>query len=226
MSLKISADVSVDRTETVGPGGERVITTTTMTTSGSGNKQRQIDNFNRDYERAQDNLNMSLRAPRAGDQYYVEKALEKRYDDEEKAGLPRRVIEWIVRVMGGQVSAPPSLDARSVHNFFKDGVVLCKLINVLLKAAGMPTVPFRKKANAAFVALSNLDSFLGAARAFGISEVALFQPSDLYEGRKGHLLNALNCLDALGRLSNLKGFRPEYEEAVPPKADWCKEDDE
>lgn len=90
----------------------------------------------------------------------------------------------------------------------------------------MPAVPFRKKAGQAFIALSNLDSFLGAARAFGVSDVALFQPSDLYEGRKGQLLNTLNCLDALGRLGNLKGFHPEYEEAVPPKADWCKDEDE
>lgn len=117
------------------------------------------------------------------------------------------------------------MDAKSVKNFLCDGVVLCKLINTLLKAASMPVVPFRKKAGQAFVALSNLDSFLGAARAFGVSDVALFQPSDLYEGRKGQLLHTLNCLDALGRLANLKGFRPEYEEAVPPKADWCKDDE-
>jgi len=169
---------------------------------------------------------MSLRSPRAGDQFYVEKAMEKRYDDEEKLGLPRRIVEWIVRVLGGAVAAPPAMDARSLQNWLKDGVILCKLINTLLKAANMPVVPFRKKAGQAFVALSNLDSFLGAARAFGVSDVALFQPSDLYEGRKGQLLNTLNCLDALGRLANLKGFRPEYEEAVPPKADWCKDDDE
>ena len=76
----------------------------------------------------------------------------------------------------------------------------------------MPVVPFRKKAGQAFVALSNLDSFLGAARAFGVSDVALFQPSDLYEGRKGQLLHTLNCLDALGRLvsAKLKQAREMY----------------
>jgi len=166
---------------------------------------------------------MSLRAPRAGDQFYVEKALEKRYDEEEKLGLPRRVIEWVVRV--GKDAQPAGLDNSSIHDFFRDGVVLCRLMNTLLKASNMPTIPYRKKANSAFVALSNLDSFLGAARAFGVSEIALFQPSDLHEGRKGHLLNVLNCVDALGRLSNLKGFDPKYEEAVPPKADWCKDDE-
>jgi len=169
---------------------------------------------------------MSLRSPRAGDQFYVEKAMEKRYDDEEKLGLPRRIVEWIVRVLGGAVAAPPPGDFRQLQRWLRDGIILCQLINTLLKAANMPVVPFRKKAGQAFVALSNLDSFLGAARAFGVSDVALFQPSDLYEGRKGQLLNTLNCLDALGRLANLKGFRPEYEEAVPPKADWCKDDDE
>lgn len=73
-----------------------------------------------------------------------------------------------------------------------------RLINRLLKAAGMPTVLYRTKAPSSFVALSNIESFVAAAKAFGVPETSLFQPSDLVDGRKGPLLYVLNCLNQLG----------------------------
>ena len=73
-----------------------------------------------------------------------------------------------------------------------------RLMNRLLKAAGMPTVMYRTKAPSSFVALSNIESFVAAAKAFGVPETSLFQPSDLVDGRKGPLLYALNCLNQLG----------------------------
>ena len=78
---------------------------------------------------------------------------------------------------------------------FSDG---CRLMNRLLKAAGMPTVLYRTKAPSSFVALSNIESFVAAAKAFGVPETSLFQPSDLVDGRKGPLLYVLNCLNQLG----------------------------
>jgi len=71
-------------------------------------------------------------------------------------------------------------------------------MNRLLKAAGMPTVLYRTKAPSSFVALSNIESFVAAAKAFGVPETSLFQPSDLVDGRKGPLLYVLNCLNQLG----------------------------
>ena len=76
---------------------------------------------------------------------------------------------------------------------------LCdRLMNRLLKAAGMPTVLYRTKAPSSFVALSNIESFVAAAKAFGVPETSLFQPSDLVDGRKGPLLFVLNCINQLG----------------------------
>ena len=73
-----------------------------------------------------------------------------------------------------------------------------RLMNRLLKAAGMPTVLYRTKAPSSFVALSNIESFVAAAKAFGVPETSLFQPSDLVDGRKGPLLYVLNCINQLG----------------------------
>jgi len=73
-----------------------------------------------------------------------------------------------------------------------------RLMNRLLKAAGMSTVLYRTKAPSSFVALSNIESFVAAAKAFGVPETSLFQPSDLVDGRKGQLLYVLNCINQLG----------------------------
>lgn len=62
----------------------------------------------------------------------------------------------------------------------------------------MPTILYRTKAPSSFVALSNIESFVAAAKAFGVPETSLFQPSDLVDGRKGPLLYVLNCLNQLG----------------------------
>jgi len=48
------------------------------------------------------------------------------------------------------------------------------------------------------VAMSNIENFNNAAKAYGVPTTALFQTPDLYEGRKGPLLNVINCLNQLG----------------------------
>jgi len=46
--------------------------------------------------------------------------------------------------------------------------------------------------------MSNIENFNNAAKAYGVPTTALFQTPDLYEGRKGPLLNVINCLNQLG----------------------------
>jgi len=46
--------------------------------------------------------------------------------------------------------------------------------------------------------MSNIENFNNAAKAYGVPTTALFQTPDLYEGRKGQLLNVINCLNQLG----------------------------
>lgn len=77
-------------------------------------------------------------------------------------------------------------------------VMICRLINKLSKAAGLPATTFNPKASSSFVAMSNIENFNNAAKAYGVPTTALFQTPDLYEGRKGPLLNVVNCLNQLG----------------------------
>jgi hypothetical protein len=171
---------------------------------------------------------MSVRATKAGDAFDHEMKMQKRYDKEEELGTPSRIVEWISQVIGTTDGLPTSgaLDWRAFQGFLKDGVILCKLMNRLLKAAGAPTVAYRTKAPSSFVALSNIESFVAATRAYGVPETSVFQPADLYEGRKGTLLSVLNCLDQLGKLANARGFTPRYQGVAPPKPDWANDIDD
>jgi len=93
----------------------------------------------------------------------------------------------------GKIIADGSREQRVLRVFDGD-----RLMNRLLKAAGMPTILYRTKAPSSFVALSNIESFVAACKAFGVPETSLFQPSDLVDGRKGPLLYVLNCINQLG----------------------------
>lgn len=168
--------------------------------------------------------NMSLRAPKAGDQFDHERKLEKRYDEEVAHGTPARILDWIGRVLHGQVPPPNGVEWKNVQLYLRDGTIICKLMNKLLNHAGRNPIRYRTKISSGFVALSNLEVFMAGAKEYGVPMSSLFQPSDLYEGRKGQLTNVIHCLNALGCVANARGFQPPYEEPPPPKADWCKDE--
>jgi hypothetical protein len=159
-----------------------------------------------------------FRAGKSGDAFRTEAKFEARYDEEEKLGTPGAIIKWISSSMGGDAPAFPGTDWQSIHNHLKDGVILCKFINKLSTHAGLPTTTFKPKASSSFVAMANIENFNNAARDFGVPQTALFQTPDLYEGRKGPMLNVINCLNQLGFVANAKGFTPKYEGPAPPKA--------
>jgi hypothetical protein len=170
---------------------------------------------------------MSFRALKAGDAFDVDMKMQRRYEKEEELGTPQKIMEWIIKIVGSANNVPSSgqYDWRAVQSFLKDGVALCKLINHLLKSIGMPPIQYRPKAPSSFVAMSNIESFTMAAKQYGVPETSLFQTSDLAEGRKGPLLNVVNCLNILGKLANSRGFQPKYEGVAPPKPDWGLSDD-
>jgi len=157
-----------------------------------------------------------LRAGKSGDAYRTEAKFEQKYDEEEKLGTPGAVITWVQKVVGSEMTPFPGTDWLSIHNHLKDGVILCKLINVLNTFAGKPTTTFKAKATSSFVAMANIENFNNAAKDFGVPQTALFQTPDLYEGRKGTMLNVVNCLNQLGFVANAKGFSPKYEGPAPP----------
>jgi len=165
---------------------------------------------------------MSFRALKAGDAFDTDMKMQRRYDKEEELGTPQQLMEWIVKIVGATNNLPQGgrYEWRTIQSFLKDGVALCKLINVLLKSIGMPPIQYRPKAPSSFVAMGNIEGFTMAAKQYGVPETSLFQSSDLAEGRKGPLLNVINCLNILGKLANSRGFQPRYEGVAPPKPDF------
>jgi len=106
---------------------------------------------------------MSLRALKAGDAFDTDVKLQKRYDMEEQLGTPQRLMDWIVKVAGTTNNVPSGgqNNWKTISTFLKDGVVLCKLINALLKSIGMPAIKYRPKVSTNFVAMSNIETFVG-----------------------------------------------------------------
>jgi len=160
---------------------------------------------------------MANRATKAGDAYRTEAKFEGRYDEEEKLGTVAAVVTWIGKVLGSDGGTSKGTDSQSIHDWLKDGVVLCKLINKLNAFAGKPAQTFKPKATSSFVAMANIENFNTGCKDFGVPATALFQTTDLHEGRKAMMLNVVNTLNQLGFVANSKGFTPKYEGIAPPK---------
>ena len=159
-----------------------------------------------------------FRATKAGDAFRLEVKYEEKYDEEEKLGTPKNILDWIHQTLGGEVQKCPGSTWQDISTYLKDGVILCKLVNKL--TGGKPKAEFNEKgAGKSFVAMNNIENFNRVAREYGVPESALFQTPDLYEGRKGPLLNVINCLNQLGFVANNKGFEPKYQGPAPPKFD-------
>ncbi|KAJ2043546.1 Protein kinase of the Mitotic Exit Network, partial [Coemansia sp. S2] len=82
-------------------------------------------------------------------------------------------IKFIDAVLGLQ------LDASTLRDSLRDGVVLCHLINKLrpgaIKSINTRSLPFTQ--------MENISNFLAAARKLGLESTDLFQTVDLYEGK-------------------------------------------
>jgi hypothetical protein len=166
--------------------------------------------------------NYSYRAQKSGDAFQLDRKLERKYDVEEALGTPQRQMAWINAILedDAQYTKISGNDWKEILDHLKTGIVLCKLINKLLEAIGMPPVGFRSKAKMSFVMMANVEGFNKAAMAYGVPEGAIFQTVDLVDGRKANLVNVINCINQLGVIANSRGFVPQYEVPEPPKNEW------
>jgi len=160
------------------------------------------------------------RARKSGDAYDLEKKLEKRYDEEEENGTPQRIVEWLNKVLANIVPPCEGTTWQDIQTYLKDGVVLCTLINKLLKDSGEEEVAFKKNAKMAFVAMNNIENFNKGAEKYGVKKTALFQTTDLCDGRKSGMLNVINCLNSLGFAANNHGYMPDYQPPEAPIGEW------
>jgi len=158
---------------------------------------------------------MSMRAKKAGDSALTERKIEKKYEEEEANGTQQRIMEWINEVLKGEHPPCPSSSFRDLHNYLRDGVVLCKLMNKLLNHDQKGTQKFKARANSRFMAAANTETFLNGCKAYGVNENCLCSCDTLWEGQKGPFLSVINTINGLGMVANQKGFHPQYETIVP-----------
>ncbi len=90
--------------------------------------------------------------------------------------------------------------AGSFHEALKDGVYLCKAINILSHGSV-------KKINTgkmAFKMMENIGNFLSAAESYGLPRSDSFQTVDLYENQ--NMPQVIVAIHALSRVAGKKGF--------------------
>merc|ERR1719493_52793 len=107
----------------------------------------------------------------------------------------QEVRDWIEAGLG------EPLPAGDYEDVLKDGVVLCKLMNKI--EAG--SVKKFKEKGPAFLLMENVQSFLAAAKKYGVPDEEVFQTPDLFEAR--NLSQVALCLFSLGRATQ---NHPEY----------------
>ncbi|RWS24054.1 muscle-specific protein 20-like protein [Leptotrombidium deliense] len=109
--------------------------------------------------------------------------------------LEAEVLGWIEACIGQK------LPNGSYEDVLRNGIVLCHLMNKLSPGS----VKKINQQGSNFQLMENINSFLKAARAYGVPEVDLFQTVDLFERRSIPLVT--QCIMALGRTCYL---HPEW----------------
>uniref|UniRef100_K1RG91 Transgelin-2 n=1 Tax=Magallana gigas TaxID=29159 RepID=K1RG91_MAGGI len=142
---------------------------------------RDVDHKMELSENQEKTQNMGDRAAKSGLGYEVDKKMEANYDREEEAGTPVHIVNWLNQMLEGEHPKCESTDWKSICNYLRDGVALCKLINKLLKQEGRNPVQFQKKVMSPFVAMTNIENFNKGCLEFGLAKEFEFQSGDLWE---------------------------------------------
>ena len=128
----------------------------------------------------------------------VKGKMASKYDPQRE----REAREWIEAVLHERVFGGAS-GADAVHEKLKDGIILCKLINII-KPGSVKNINSSKMA---FKMMENIGNFLSGCENLGMSKVDLFQTVDLYEQQ--NMAQVIDGIHALGRkASRFPGIPP------------------
>jgi len=125
----------------------------------------------------------------------VKNKINSKYDP----ALEQEAMEWIVYWLP-ELSAEKPQGQKNVHQWLKNGRVLCQLINKISPGS----VRKINKNNMAFMQMENIGNFLKAAENFGMNKNDAFQTVDLFEGT--NMPQVISGLHALGRVCKKKGL--------------------
>ncbi|KAK3100212.1 hypothetical protein FSP39_016395 [Pinctada imbricata] len=130
----------------------------------------------------------------------VQRKMKAKYDE----NLEQECREWIEAVLDMELvpGADPNkpLGVRSFQEALKDGSVLCNLMNTIAPGS----IKKMNNSKMAFKMMENINHFLAAADAYGVSKTDQFQTVDLYEAQ--NMTQVVNCLMAVGRKAQKNGF--------------------
>ncbi|XP_022252587.1 calponin-1-like [Limulus polyphemus] len=109
-----------------------------------------------------------------------------------------QALDWVREVTNEKLE-PPNLergfeDHMDFADSLKDGIALCKLINILMPGA----VPKVNEGKMPFKQMENIEMFLKGCVKYGLKPHDLFQVNDLYERK--NLYMVVSCLFTLGGL--------------------------
>jgi len=132
-----------------------------------------------------------------------------RHVGERNKFIEAEIALWIEALIDDCI--PP----RPFDQVLRDGVLLCRAINVL-KPGSVAKIakPFTKDAYT-----QNLSAFIKGAESFGVPSDKLFAPADLVEGE--NIPKVINCLLTLARLCYEKGWEGP---ALGPKPTGANKD--
>jgi len=121
--------------------------------------------------------------------------MDMKYDSEWEL----EAVEWICSHLQSDIPNPKPSGKDAVHEWLKDGVVLCTLMNSLQpKFIGKIN-----QSRTAFKQMENIGNFLSACERLGMNKVDLFQTVDLYEGT--NMPQVIGGILALGRKAHSLG---------------------
>eukprot|EP01113_Clastostelium_recurvatum_P006435 TRINITY_DN128_c0_g2_i1.p1 TRINITY_DN128_c0_g2~~TRINITY_DN128_c0_g2_i1.p1 ORF type:complete len:676 (+),score=180.88 TRINITY_DN128_c0_g2_i1:120-2147(+) len=103
--------------------------------------------------------------------------------------------EWMEELLNEKI------DDNDLSEGLKDGVLLCKLISVLNPGHEIKVITSTPHA---FRVIDNIQSFIEGCRAFGLREIEIFSPGDLYE--KKNMPKVMHTLRKLSELAGYHGF--------------------
>nr|CAH0108947.1 unnamed protein product [Daphnia galeata] len=125
--------------------------------------------------------------------FFIQRQINSKYSEEHA----QEVLEWIRELTGEPDNT--SGDPDNIYQHLRDGTLLCKLANVM-----QPGIIKRvQESKMAFKCMENINSFLEAAKTFGVPSQELFQTVDLWE--RQNLNSVVICLQALGRKASKYG---------------------
>lgn len=125
------------------------------------------------------------------------------------ANLDLKARQWLEEIVGEPFPTGLEPDSKTFHEALKDGVYLCKAINVLQPGSA----PKINQSKMAFKMMENIGFFLSGCENYGCPKTDIFQTVDLYEAQ--NIPQVINGIIALARKAGKKGVQTETQ--IAPK---------